>query len=150
MGISAGADVVLPAISIVLGFFSGFLYCIASSVLLRLQVDDPLNVFPIHGVCGFFGTLLIGLFDRRKGALYNGDDAGAYFGWQLLGCVVIGAWSTLLSSLFFAIANKLGVLRSAKVLEVVGLDWQGHRTVNELSMSDIRKGVACFLNTVLP
>lgn len=48
--------------ALLIGLFSGFIYLSATQVLERYRVDDPVEAVQIHGVCGFFGLLNVGIF----------------------------------------------------------------------------------------
>lgn len=53
--------------ALAIGLFSGFIYLSATQVLERYRVDDPVEAVQIHGVCGFFGLLNVGIFGSQKG-----------------------------------------------------------------------------------
>merc|ERR1719433_2511813 len=53
----------------------------------HLLADDSLDAFPCHGVGGFVGTCLVGLFAREGGLFYGG-------GWHLLGAQIASAVAT--------------------------------------------------------
>jgi len=48
---------------------------------------------------------------------------GSFFGWQLIGCIAIIAWTASLSGLFFIIMKKTDLLRVSVTDEVLGLDF---------------------------
>ena len=65
-GMVAGSSSVTPCGyigvlgSLVLGFFSGFFcYLVLDYIRSKLQIDDSLDVFAVHGVGGALGTLLV-------------------------------------------------------------------------------------------
>ena len=39
---------------------------IASKLLVRLHIDDALDAFPVHGVCGFWGVVSTGFFAKER------------------------------------------------------------------------------------
>lgn len=53
--------------ALLIGLFSGLIYLTATQVLERYRVDDPVEAVQIHGVCGFFGLLNVGVFGNQKG-----------------------------------------------------------------------------------
>jgi len=53
--------------ALIIGFCSGLVYLSATQVLERYRVDDPVEAVQIHGVCGFFGLLNVGIFGTRNG-----------------------------------------------------------------------------------
>ena len=62
VGITAGADVIDPAASILVGLISGLL--VVSSVLYldSRKIDDPVGAISVHLICGLWGTLAVGIF----------------------------------------------------------------------------------------
>ena len=48
--------------ALVIGFFAGLIYLTSTQVLERHRTDDPVEAVQIHGVCGFFGCLNVGIF----------------------------------------------------------------------------------------
>src|SRR5215468_10394986 len=53
---------VTPTGSIILGGIAGIIVVVAVDVLEALRIDDPIGAVPVHGVCGIWGTLSLGLF----------------------------------------------------------------------------------------
>merc|ERR1719444_259241 len=100
VSITAPCPVVDPWAAIVIGFIGAFVYIGSSTGLKKLKIDDPLDAFPIHGACGFWGVVAVGIFASDKNADwaygYDGSDeieSGTQIGIQLLGGVCIAAWT---------------------------------------------------------
>src|SRR5579859_5579208 len=53
---------VSPTGSILLGGVAGVLVCMGVELLEWLRIDDPIGAVPVHGLCGIWGTLSLGLF----------------------------------------------------------------------------------------
>ncbi|KAK0713596.1 ammonium transporter AmtB-like domain-containing protein [Lasiosphaeria miniovina] len=100
-----------------------------------LSVDDGLDIFAIHGVGGFVGDILTGLFaaqfvpalDGVSGASYAGgwwNHHWKQLGLQLAGATTCAAWSFFVSCLLLFVINKIpGLhLRASEESEVRGLD----------------------------
>jgi Amt family ammonium transporter len=101
----------------------------------KLKVDDPVGAVAVHGFCGTFGVLAVGLFANGKyGAGWNGSsstgvkglfygDAGQ-LGAQALGVLVI--WTVIfgIAFAFFKIQNSVtkGGIRVTEADEITGLD----------------------------
>ena len=62
VGITAGADLMLPGSSILIGIISGPVVFLSSSLLERAELDDPVGAIPVHLFCGIWGTLAVGIF----------------------------------------------------------------------------------------
>src|SRR4029077_7693280 len=48
--------------AIILGAIAGVIVVVAVDVLEWLRIDDPIGAVPVHGICGIWGTLSLGLF----------------------------------------------------------------------------------------
>ncbi|MFZ4584214.1 MAG: ammonium transporter [Acidimicrobiia bacterium] len=101
----------------------------------KLKIDDPVGAISVHGVCGIFGVLALGLFANGDyGAAWNGSSVtgvtGLFYGdasqlgAQALGSLVICTVIFGVAYAFFAIQNKLtkGGIRSSEHEELTGLD----------------------------
>jgi len=136
VAITAPCAFTSPAWSAVIGTIAGVL--VIESILFverKLKIDDPVGAISVHGVCGTFGVLAVGIFANGSyGGGWNGSDvagvegvvAGEFgqLGAQLLGVVVI--WTVILglAYAFFAIQDKLtkGGIRPSEEDELAGLD----------------------------
>ena len=98
-----------------------------------LKIDDPVGAISVHGVCGAFGTLCVGLFATGEyGGGLNGVAEppigllhGGGFGQllaQVVGVVANVAWTLPASLLAFAVIGKLVGNRVSARAEVEGLD----------------------------
>lgn len=61
--------------AVVIGILGGLAYVGCAGLLHKLQIDDPVDAFPIHGACGFIGAQFPGWFNVHKGIFYG---HGAY------------------------------------------------------------------------
>jgi Amt family ammonium transporter len=96
----------------------------------RWHYDDSLDAFGVHGVGGILGALLTGGV-RAEGPQPGGADgllAGnpAQLGKQLVGVVVVGAYSALLTFGLLKLVDRTMGLRAAKDDELEGLDASQH------------------------
>jgi ammonium transporter, Amt family len=119
VGITAGADVISPGLSILVGFIAGCLV-VGSVVLMdKVKIDDPVGAVSVHLTCGVWGTLAVGLFSS------NPDHS---LGVQLIGIAAYAAASLIGATvLFFAIKATMGLRVSAEE-ELEGLDAGEHGT----------------------
>jgi len=125
VGITAGTDAVSLVGDAAIGLISGVLVVLGVEFIEKtLKIDDPVGASSVHGICGFSGTILVGIFARDGGLLYGG-------GTDLLVTQTIGVWAialwTLASSfvLFKVIEATVG-LRVGEEEEKVGLDLKEH------------------------
>jgi Amt family ammonium transporter len=79
VAITASCAFVSPAAAVLIGIIAGFL--VVGSVLAlerRFRIDDPAGAIPVHGVCGLWGALALGIFaDGSYGDGWNGVVYGA-------------------------------------------------------------------------
>ena len=115
VGITAGADVIDPAASILVGLISGLL--VVSSVLYldSRKIDDPVGAISVHLICGLWGTLAVGIFSTDHSISI-----------QLLGMISYGVFCLASSMLIFYLIDKLLGLRVDEQEEIVGLDISEH------------------------
>jgi Amt family ammonium transporter len=130
VGITAPCNVVGPGSSIYIGAAAGILVVYGIEWLNRLQIDDPVGAFPVHGLCGIWGTLALGLFARSDlGAATDGLFYGGGFGQlgtQCLGVVAcLGFTAIAMLVVFKAIESVVG-LRVSHETELRGLDLDEH------------------------
>jgi Amt family ammonium transporter len=123
VAICAGVNVVRPYGALVIGLVAGFIYFIASWIVVKLKIDDPLDAVAVHFGGGLWGVIAVGLLDPDNGFLYCWDDRSILFLlWNLLGVLVITIWSGSLSAVLFALMKWVGRLRVSEEMELAGLD----------------------------
>lgn len=139
VGITAGCAVVEPWAAIIIGGIAAMVIQGADVVLLKFQIDDPLQAAHIHGFCGMWGVFVVGIIATEKYVqqVYGLDDRGNYYGLfyggggnllacQLIGIIAISAWTLGLLGPFFFAMNKIGLLRCSAEVEQIGLDVSKH------------------------
>ena len=133
VAITAPCGAVDPLPAFIIGGVAGVLVVFAVFFFDNIQVDDPVGAVSVHGVCGFWGVLSIGLFAKYDDAFLGREDAGLFYGggvdqlfMQLLMLLIIIVWVTATSSiLFLAIKSTIGLRVSAEE-EIQGLDVLEH------------------------
>ncbi len=136
VAITAPCAFVAPWAAAVIGVIAGVL--VIESVFFvekQLKVDDPVGAISVHGVCGIFGVLSVGIFSNGSyGAGWNGSTSTGITGiikgnWGQLGAQALGALVIIvvnggLSLAFFKFQNRLtkGGIRSTADDEIQGLD----------------------------
>lgn len=133
VGITAPAAFVNAVSAIIIGGVAGLIVC-ASVFFIerRLKVDDPVGAVSVHGVCGAWGLISVGLFaDGTYGAGLNGVDSavrGLFYGnppqlyAQLIDVAVIFLVVYGLSYGFFKLVDVMIGMRVSPKAEVQGLD----------------------------
>ena len=130
VSITASCTVVEPWASVIIGALGGFFYCIASRVIIKLKIDDPLDAFAVHGLCGLWGVIAGGFFSHPL-LSYNGS-CGVFYGCHetfvsaLLLSISQILWVGTTSILLFGILKKLELLRISANEEITGMDISKH------------------------
>lgn len=131
---------VSPTGAIILGAVAGILVVVGVDLLEYLRIDDPIGAVPVHGLCGIWGTLSLGLFACGQYGLTGplGPDnsaplAGLFYGGgfavltaQIIGSAVIGGATFATSLAMFYVMNLFGVLRVSEEGELQGIDLHEH------------------------
>jgi|TARA_R100001594_G_scaffold29862_2_gene55630 Amt family ammonium transporter len=118
VGITAGADVVSIWSACIIGAIAGIILCLSSVFIERvIKIDDPIGAIAVHGVCGIWGTVAVGIFST------NPDHSILI---QLAGALIISSFSFLFSLLVFGGIKKTLGIRINGELEAKGLDLLEH------------------------
>eukprot|EP00801_Mesodinium_rubrum_P003795 Mrub_03796.p1 GENE.Mrub_03796~~Mrub_03796.p1 ORF type:complete len:429 (-),score=116.96 Mrub_03796:96-1283(-) len=123
VGITAGCDAANFEFSLLIGVVSGLLYYAVINLFDYLRVDDPLDAYAVHGANGIWGTIASAL----ARVYLHGDDMSVLYA-NLIGCVVISAWTALCAGIIFGSCAYFGCLRVTIENEHIGLDkvFHGH------------------------
>ena len=126
--ITPASGVVGPVGGLAIGFTSGGLCYLASTALkARLGYDDSLDVFGVHGVGGFIGTIMAGVFGAAAfGGNQVGLKIGAQVGVQLTAALITVVWSGVASYVLLKIIDVMVGLRVEEEHESSGLDLALH------------------------
>jgi ammonium transporter, Amt family len=136
-GMVAGLGTITPASGFVgpigalaIGAAAGVACFGATSYMKRvLNVDDSLDVFPVHGVGGLLGTLLTAVFvSATFGGIGYPDKVtmGEQFMIQLIGVAVTAVWSGVLTWVLLKLVDAIVGMRVASEEETEGLDTVEH------------------------
>lgn len=133
VSITAGCGTITEPWALVVGAIGGVLVVFSVDVFDRfLKVDDPVGAISVHGVCGVWGTLAIGLFASKADGFIEAD-MGLFYGGgasQLVTQAILAGsvfiWVCLTAgALFMALKYTLG-LRVTPEEEMEGLDVLEH------------------------
>jgi Amt family ammonium transporter len=110
---------------------AGGLGCFTATQFMKrkLEIDDSLDVFPVHGVGGMIGLLLTAIFSASSLGglgLAEGATIGSQFGIQLLGILVTMAWCAAVSIVLLKLIAIVVPLRVSAEAENEGLDLALH------------------------
>jgi len=138
---------VSPAGACWLGLIAGVIVILGVDLLEYLRIDDPIGAWPVHGLCGIWGTLSLGLFacgqyaavgssptgvptitpgsaDALTGLFYHGGPKVLIA--QCIGSFIICASTFAIAMTVFAVLKAVGLLRISKEGEVEGMDLHEH------------------------
>src|SRR5690606_21567236 len=107
--------------ALVVGAVAGWLIVGSALLLDQRRIDDPVGAFPVHGVCGGWGCMAIGILPNAH--LEAGSTS---FMIQLIGTASICDWSFTTMSLLFLGLKAAGILRVSPEEEQTGLDISEH------------------------
>jgi len=125
VGVTAGCDGFSMPAAWVVGFIAGVLVVFSVSWLDSLKIDDPVGAFSVHGTCGIWATLAVGLFNVDKG-LFTGHGF-SQLGIQLIGVLAYGIWAVVTTFIVWKIIGALfGGIRVTEDEEKTGLDIGEH------------------------
>ena len=85
------------------------MYRVSTKILIRWKVDDPIEASQIHGFCGIWGVIAVGIFDLDVGLLYTGSFQQLQI--QLLGAIALTLWTIGFCYTFFKILMTIGRFR---------------------------------------
>jgi len=133
---------VSPFGAIMIGLIAAVVCIYAIDLLEYLRIDDPVGAWPVHGACGIWGTISLGLFatgefgapsptgaDTSAGALVKGLFYGGgtdQLVAQIIGNAAIGLAALAAGFVLMYLVNLTGTLRVSKAGELEGLDVHEH------------------------
>lgn len=128
--ITPAAGYITPGSSILFGIFAGIICYLAVMLKNRRKWDDALDVWGVHGIGGFLGITLLGVFstlsinnDGANGLLYGGIE---FFKKEVAAVAFASLYAFLITILIFFIIDNIMSLRVSKDIEEQGLDKHLH------------------------
>jgi len=131
---------VSPFGAIMLGGVAGVVVVLGVELLEWMRIDDPIGAVPVHGICGIWGTISLGLFAcgkygatgpagpdnsiALKGLFYGGGTQVLVA--QLIGSAIITVSTFAVAMVVMYAINALGLLRVSAAGEMHGLDLHEH------------------------
>jgi ammonium transporter, Amt family len=132
VGITAGTAAVTGPYAILIGFVAGIIVVFSVDFIEKvLKVDDPVGAVSVHGTCGIWGVLAVGLFASqdvegfwKQGLLLGGGPDQLVS--QIIGLAAIFAWVSITSLILFSVIKATIGLRVGEEEELQGLDILEH------------------------
>lgn len=132
VSITAGCGNMTAPGAVMAGLIGGIIVVFSIEFIeKKLKIDDAIGAVSVHGVAGFWGTIVIGLWgvDGDVGiGLFNGGGTSQFLA-QLTGAVAYMIWAILLSFIVFSVLKITIGLRVTEEEELKGLDISEHGTI---------------------
>ena len=117
VGITAGADSVTWVGAIIIGLIAGFIVVFSIVFIDRIKIDDPVGAISVHGICGIWGTVAVGIFST---------NAEHSIGTQIIGTLSYAVFAFVFSLILAIIAKTIFGFRVKEEHEDEGLDLSEH------------------------
>ncbi len=139
VAITAGCAYVNTISAVIIGLIAGVLVVYGVEMVDRIHADDPVGAIAVHGICGSFGTLAVGLFasvGEAKGLFFGGGFK--LLGVQALGLVTVSAWAFGATFGVFKLLKAICGIRAGIEDETEGMDTSEHgmRAYAQTAMDD--------------
>ncbi len=133
VAITAGTAAMTTVGAVLTGAAAGVIVVFSVLFIDRLRIDDPVGAVSVHGICGVWGTLAVGLFAKYDDAFLGRPDAGLFYGGnidqliaQAIGVVLVAAWVLATTGALFYVLKRANLLRVPAEWEIAGLDVSEH------------------------
>ena len=128
VGITAGCASVTPLGALVIGALSGIVVVVSVSVVESMKIDDAVGAFSVHGACGAFGTLMIGIVGSSALGAPSLLDGGTFdtLGAQIIGVAVVAIWTAVASFVMFGALKAADILHVDPEADRIGIDAYEH------------------------
>jgi len=143
VSVTAGSDILHADYSLVLGFGGAFAYTFGSIITESLQLDDVVEAWAVHGCCGVWGTLAVGLFHPQVG-LWTTGQSGLLWN-QIVGVVSISLLTLVTMIPVGLLLSSLGYMRVKPEEEARGLDYKFGNAASSYITQKNHRLRACFL-----
>jgi Amt family ammonium transporter len=128
VAVTAPCAFIEPWAAMVIGGVGGYLVVRGVELLDSLKIDDPVGAFPVHGICGIWGSLSVGIFGKEalgvNGFIYSGNPM--QLGIQMVGIVSAVVFVVVSMGIVFKLIDKTIGLRASQDEELRGLDIGEH------------------------
>jgi len=134
VAITASANAVNTVDAVVIGALGGVVMLALDKLLISFRIDDAVGAIPVHLGAGIFGTIAVGIWGQPEAlgfdiATFNRMDLIIA---QVIGVVVCGVWTFVITYVFFNIVNRFFPMRVTVEDEQVGLNISEHGARTDL------------------
>lgn len=125
VAITAGCAAVNNVGAAAIGGMAGVLVILSVEFFDKVvKIDDPVGAVSVHGICGSFGTIMVGFFAVDGGLLYGGGTSLLVT--QVIGVGAVAAWTLITAAILFTVLKYTIGLRVTEAEELEGLDIGEH------------------------
>merc|ERR1719399_157720 len=125
VSITAGCGFVEPWETIIIAMMGACVYQGASMAVVKLKIDDVVDAFAVHGACGLWGVLALGIFGEKARGI-GGNRGRDQLGVQIMAGVILVLWVGGLSIAIFLPLKLARFLRLSDDFQVKGADIMEH------------------------
>lgn len=127
VGVTANCNQISIMESLYIGGIAGVIVVLGIMLLDKLQIDDPVGAFPVHGMCGLWGGIATGIFGDAMPVVNDVElTRGAYIMLQTKWSLIFAAWAFANLTVLFGLLKAIGMLRVSPAEEEEGLDIGEH------------------------
>lgn len=130
VSITAACHAVTPFAAVVVGAVGSILAYVVDVQMKRREIDDVVSAFPVHGICGLWGTLAFGLFAGEE--LFNGMTRLQAVGIQTMGSLAVAATAFVVVWGLLSLVKVFVRIRVTEGEERLGLNVVEHGATNEV------------------
>jgi len=105
--------------AVIIGAIGGFIVVWSVAFFDKIKIDDPVGAISVHLVCGIWGTLSVAIFNPELAGIQQ-------FGIQIVGIAAVGAFTVVMSGIFWLALKAIVGIRVSPEQEVQGLDISEH------------------------
>ena len=139
VSITAGCSTVEPVGAFFIGIIGSLFYLAGQAFLEKFKIDDVVGAVPVHGFCGIWGVIAVGLFASKEqygnayyssraekcaGLFYGGD--GSSLGANIVFVLAVIGWTGVTSTILFLGCKATVGVRVSKEVEEEGMDDSKH------------------------
>jgi Amt family ammonium transporter len=131
VAITAPCAFVTPLEAVIIGAIGGIIMFIGVNTLESFEIDDVVGAISVHGLCGVWGTLAVGIFANVPGTvvgLLHGGGVAQLIS-QIIGIVAVAVFVIVSAVIMFTIIRLTIGLRAPIEAEDIGLDIYEHGMV---------------------
>jgi ammonium transporter, Amt family len=128
--ITPAAGFVSPANAAIIGIVAGIICYLAVYMKNKMGWDDALDVWGVHGVGGFIGVIMLGMFastainaNGADGLFYGGSE---FFIKEVVTVVLVSLYCFVFTWVMLFVINKITPVKTTLVSEETGLDLELH------------------------